>query len=60
MEGITGEYWQKCISHMMKEIEYYLELDGITTPSGSTSEPTNVEIENPQPSTSKSSEVHQI
>ena len=36
MEGIDSVYWQKCISHMMKEVDYYLELDGITAPSENT------------------------
>lgn len=30
MERIDPRLWQKCISHMIKEIDYYLELDGIT------------------------------
>ena len=32
MKGIDKLYWQKCISHMLKEVDYYLVLDGITAP----------------------------
>ena len=32
MEKIDSNYWQKCISHMLKEVDYYLELNGITSP----------------------------
>ena len=41
MEGIDSVKWKKYISHMMKELEYYLELDGITAPLNNTADVTN-------------------
>jgi len=35
MERIKPSYWEKCVRHMLQELEYYLELDGITAPSTS-------------------------
>ena len=34
MERIEPSLWNKCVNHMLKEMEYYLELDGITAPTG--------------------------
>ena len=33
MERINGPYLKKCVGHMFKDMEYYMELDGITAPS---------------------------
>ena len=33
MEKIEPSLWKKCVDHMLKEMEYYMELDGITASS---------------------------
>ena len=32
IDRIDADYWGKCVDHMMKELEYYMVLDGLTTP----------------------------
>ena len=32
IDRIDADYWGKCVDHMMKELEYYMVLDGLTAP----------------------------
>ena len=48
IEKIDAEYWTKCVDHMLKEVDYYMQLDGLTPPVDETAAPNLVTEETVQ------------